>query len=457
MTELDRTSLDAFTERHRARFEADLRTLVEIPSVSADPAHTQDMRRCAEAARDILAEAGAEAEILETSGQPMVFGRIGQEPSFPTILIYNHLDVQAANEPAWRTDPFELVIDDDIYRGRGTTDNKGPALTALLGALAAREAGVEVNIKFLWELEEEIGSPGFYSAVEKHEDLLTTDSVLVSDTIWLAHGQPSTPAGLRGMQAFTLSLETGDHDVHSGLVSGAARNPLAELMTLIGEMFDGRTGHVKIPGFYDDVEDLTVAECLEFARSGFKLDSFIGTHNLYSLRSDDPLDVMARTWAQPTMEIHGVTGGYSGPGIKAWVPGRAEVKMSCRLVPNQRAEDILHRVAAFVAERAPEVKLVPDIRIEPYKGRTSGPYADALREAYRFGFHEKPAFTREPGSIGAVWVMEELLGAEIYFLGLSLPSHHYHAPNENYDWGQVQGGAPAFARYLEQCSLIHRR
>src|SRR6185503_19308130 len=157
----------------------------------------------------------------------------------PTVTIYNHLDVQPANEPEWKTDPFKFAVENGRYRGRGTTDDKGPALSALYGAVAAHKAGLPINIQFLWELEEEIGSPNFEAGIKKHAERLKTDSVVVSDTIWLTRGKPSTPAGLRGLQTFAITLETAAHDLHSGLVGGAARNPLAELMTLVAEMGDG--------------------------------------------------------------------------------------------------------------------------------------------------------------------------------------------------------------------------
>lgn len=456
MVELSRDALSDFADAQREGFEAHLESLVEIPSISGDPAHAPDMRRCADAARAILVEYGVEAEILETPGHPLVFGRLISDPDHPTVTIYNHLDVQPANEPEWRTDPFEFIRDADgaRYLGRGTTDDKGPALTALLGAVAAREAGVPVNINFLWESEEEIGSPNFRAGITKFAKQLATDTIVVSDTIWLTRGRPSTPAGLRGMQQFSLSLETASHDLHSGLVGGAARNPLAELMALVCEMFDGRTGEVKIPGFYDEVEDLTIAEAREFARSGFSIDTFMRDHKLFSLRSDDPLDVMARIWARPTMDVHGIVGGYNGPGIKSSVPARAEVKMSCRLVPDMSAEATLDRISRFVSDHAPEVHLEAAARLDPYRGRTSGPHADALRDAYAFGFGSRPAFTREGGSIGAVPTMEAVLNAPVYFLGLSLPEHGYHAPNENYDWEQTAGGIPAFAKYFELCAQI---
>jgi acetylornithine deacetylase/succinyl-diaminopimelate desuccinylase-like protein len=454
MTEKTRDQLRTFAEAHRSAFERDLKTLVEIPSISASPAHENDMRRCAEAAKAILESAGAKAEILETPGQPLVYGRFDVDPSAPTVTVYNHMDVQPANEPEWRTDPFKFVIENGCYRGRGTTDDKGPALSALYGAKAAREANTPVNIHFLWELEEEIGSPNFRAGIEKYKSKLKTNSVVVSDTIWLTRGKPSTPAGLRGLQTFSITLETAAHDLHSGLVGGAARNPLAELCTLVAEMGDGISGEVKIPGFYDDVAQLSPEEERDFLSSGFSVETFMRDHEMKSLRTKDPLDVMKRIWAKPTLEVHGLVGGYVGPGIKSAVAGRAEIKLSCRLVPNMRAEKTLESIKKFVLAHIPDAKIVAEGRLEPYKGRTTGPHADAVRDAYQFAFGSKPAFTREGGSIGAVPTMEDVLGVQVFFLGLSLPEHGYHAPNENYDWEQASGGIPMFARYFANVAKL---
>jgi acetylornithine deacetylase/succinyl-diaminopimelate desuccinylase-like protein len=177
-------------------------------------------------------------------------------------------------------------------------------------------------------------------------------------------------------------------------------------------------------------------------------------HEMRSIRVEDPLDLMTAIWARPTMEVHGIVGGYVGPGIKSAVPARGEAKLSCRLVPNMTCTKTLERVAAFVKERIPDAEVHKDARLEPYRGHTTGPYAEAVREAYHFGFGSRPAFTREGGSIGAVPTMEAVLGAHVYFLGLSLPEHGYHAPNENYDWEQASGGIPMFARYFESVAKI---
>jgi acetylornithine deacetylase/succinyl-diaminopimelate desuccinylase-like protein len=454
MTTKSRHELATFAEAHRLEFEGHLKTLVEIPSVSAAPAHKADVHRCAEAAQAILESYGAKAEVLPTKGYPLVHGRFDVSPSAPTITVYNHLDVQPANEPEWKTDPFKMSIEDGVYRGRGTTDDKGPALAALYGALAARESGTPVNIHFLWELEEEVGSPSFEEGIKAHASKLATNNIVVSDTIWLTRGRPSTPAGLRGLQSFSISLDTAAHDLHSGLVGGAARNPLSELITLVAEMGDGISGEIKIPGFYDEVDPLSETEAHDFVSSGFSIETFMRDHEMKSIRSKDRLDVMKRIWARPTLEVHGMVGGYIGPGIKSAVPGQAEVKLSCRLVPSMSAEKTLQRVEAFVKARIPDAKVTPAARLEAYKGHVTGPHADAIRDAYEFGFGARPAFTREGGSIGAVPTMERLLGVPVFFLGLSLPEHGYHAPNENFDWEQASGGIPMFARYFDSISKL---
>ena len=320
----------------------------------------------------------------------------------------------------------------------------------LFEALEAQAAGVPLNVSFLWELEEEIGSAHFAAALERHRDRLAdTSSVVVSDTIWVTRGKPSSPAGLRGMQPFRLTLDLHTADLHSGVTGGAVRNPLAELMQVVSACFDARSGLVLIPGFYDRVEPLSDAEAQAFLDSGFTVETFMRDHQTRALRVTDPLGVMRRLWAQPTFEVHGVVGGYTGPGVKAAIPPRAEVKCSCRLVPNMTCDGTLELIRAYIAERFPEVEVHPEPGLDPFKGRQTGPLADAVREAYRFGFETEAVFTREGGSIGAVPTMERILGAPVVFLGLSLPEHGYHAPNEHFDWGQAAGGIAAFARYFE--------
>src|SRR5436305_2224289 len=296
---LDKKSLHAFAERERTAFESALQEFVEIPTVSSEPGRQGDIRRCADRAASLIRELGGEAEVLETAGNPLVHGTFNGSAGAPSVTIYNHLDVQPASretEP-WDSDPFVFTKQGNRYLGRGTTDDKGPALTALWGIRAAREAGVRTTVQLLWELEEEIGSPSFDAGVREHAKKLKTDSVLVSDTIWVSRDRPACPAGLRGLQGFELVLQTAETDQHSGVVGGAARNPIGELMKLVCEMYDSTTGKVKIPGFYEDVEPPTKRELDEFRASGFSVKKFKSDHLFKSIRTDDPIDVMKRIWA----------------------------------------------------------------------------------------------------------------------------------------------------------------
>jgi acetylornithine deacetylase/succinyl-diaminopimelate desuccinylase-like protein len=430
--------------------------MVEIPSVSMDPKRKSAMKASAAHAVDLLKALGAKARTVKTPLHPLVIGKLIQDRSYPTVTIYNHLDVQPADgkKEGWKHDPFRFVRDGDRYLGRGSTDDKGPALTAYYAVRCALENRIPLNFQFLWELEEEIGSPSFEGALRKHAASLKTDSVLVSDTIWISRSRPAVSYALRGVQAALLRLETGAKDVHSGLTGGAARNPVAELMDLAARLADARTGRVHIPGFYDDVTPPSRRELQSFRDSGFKTSVFRKAHELKSLRATGEMDVMQRIWTRPTFEVHGMAGGYSGPGVKTVVPQSGELKVSMRLVRGQKPAKIFRALKRYVKKLNPDVKVLSDSVLEPYMGDFSGPYADAARQAVQFGFGRTPAFVREGASIGAVVTMQKILKAPITFLGLSLPEHGYHAPNEFYDWGQASGGVKMFARYFEEISRL---
>jgi acetylornithine deacetylase/succinyl-diaminopimelate desuccinylase-like protein len=454
MLETPANQLQGEIDALRADYERTLAEIVEIPTVSMDPARRPDMQRGAEWAKQLLERHGGEATIYQTAGFPVVVGNFRHAEAKRTLTVYNHLDVQPANEPEWTSDPFAFTREGDSYRGRGTTDDKGPALAAFYAAMLARQHGIPLNIRFVWEFEEEIGSPNFEAFLQAHAAELATDSVLVSDTIWISRDKPAAPLGLRGMFSFRLLLETGTKDVHSGLTGGAARNPIGELCQLISEIYDARTGHVKIPGFYDRVRPVTPEAQASFLASGFETSEFQRAHGLTCLRVTDPLEVTTRIWAQPTFEVHGMVGGYTGPGVKAIVPPRAEAKVSMRLVPDMSPAEVQAMVEGFVREKNPDVVLEADGSLEPYMGAMEGAYSEAIRTALRFGFGADPAFIREGGSIGAVVSMQKHLSCPIMFIGLSLPEHGYHAPNENFDWSMAAGGMKAFVRYFAQVAEL---
>ncbi len=439
----------AFLAETRPRFEDLLGQMVEVPSISMDSSRSSDMRRMAELAKQYLGELGADPHIVETGGYPIVSGGWTVGAEYPTVTIYNHLDVQPAQEPEWKHAPFAFRNDRGIYHGRGATDDKGPALAALFGARYAIEQGVPINIRFLWELEEEIGSPHFRAGLKDRTAIPRPDSVIVSDTIWIAKGRPAVPYGLRGLLGARLVLRTGEKDAHSGVTGGAARNPLAELMEVATACLDARTGRVKIPGFYDEVVEPTKAEIKSFLKSGFRVKGFKEAYGFRSLRVQDPADVLRRIWASPTFEIHGLSGGYHGQGVKTVVPGHAELKISMRLVPNQVPERVFALLKRHVTKMNPAIKVEREGMLHPFKGSFAGPYVDCVKRAVKAGFGKEPAFVREGGSIGAVVTMQNMWKVPILFMGLSLPEHGYHAPNEYFDWGQASGGMKAFAHYFE--------
>ena len=441
----------------RGEFAHKLAALVGIPSVSMESGRHADIHRCATLARAYLREIGAEAEVVETTGLPVVVGRVIQDPAFPTVTIYNHLDVQPADSEGWRTNPFALETIGDRFHGRGATDDKGPLLTALFAVRLALAASVKLNFRFLWECEEEIGSPSFAAALAKltkERPGLQTDSIMVSDTIWPSAKQPAIPIGLRGLLAFVVRLQTGDKAVHSGTTGGAARNPIGELAALIAACYDARTGKVLIPGFYDGIRKPTAQESRDLARSGFARASFQKAHGLRSLRFTDDARLRDAIMTRPTFEVHGLTGGYTGPGVKTIVPHLAEAKLSCRLVPGQEPGEIFRLIKRFIAGKCPDAEVIFDAALEPYLANSKGPFLQAALRATEQAFGRKAALTREGGSIGAVVTMSKILRKEVVLLGLSLPEDGYHAINESFSWRQAEGGMAMFYRYFHNLAAI---
>ncbi len=460
MPKLDRDQLAEYARSHRDEYEQLLGRFVETPTVSVDPAHADDIRKGVELTVNTLRRFGGQASVYQTNkGNPVVHGVFDQDPNLPTVTVYNHIDVQPASKETepWETEPFVMTRKGDSYFGRGTTDDKGPALAALYGARAAREAGVPINVRFLWEFEEEIGSPNFEEIISKAAPDLRTESVVVSDTVWVSRQRPANSAGLRGLMGFLLTLETATVDAHSGEVGGAARNPIGELMKLVCDLYDPRSGRVKIKGFYDDVIPLSKKELRDWANSGFSAKAFKKAHKLKSMRAEDDLEVMKRIWGKPTFEVHGVAGGYQGPGLKSIVPPRGEVKASCRLVPGQNPKKLARLLKAAVRTSNPRVKIHFESMAPAFRTSVEGPLPEALKRAVKFAFKRDAVFVRDGGTIGAMTSIEKVLKCPIMFLGLSLPEHGYHAPNENFDWQQASGGMVAFAKYFEEIANLPRK
>lgn len=448
------SELNAFVEKSRSIFEQELKQWVDIPSISADPAFRSDIKRMAEAAAQLLSQKGAQAEVLATAGNPLVYGSFHFGDDVPTVLVYNHLDVQPADGSDWLHDPFSMKVDGERYLGRGTTDDKGPALSVLFAASFMHKNKLPLNIKFLWELEEEIGSPSFEAAIVQYADKLKADSIVVSDTIWISREKPAVGYGLRGLQGACLRLKTGAKDVHSGLVGGVARNPIGELCQIIDRCYDASSGQVKIPGFYDKVRTVSETERKSFVSSGFDLSRFRQDHELLLLRTENNAEALSRLWVQPTFEVHGIVGGYTGSGIKTIVPHQAEAKISMRLVPDQEPAEILALLSGFVKSHNPDIEVIPEGGLKPFLSEPDSAFAKAAMAAMEATFGQTPALVREGGSIGAVVSMQKVLCKHVIFLGLSLPEHGYHAINEYFDWQQAGSGMKLFSDYFERLATL---
>ena len=443
--------LDARVNESEPWFRQNLRTLVEHRTVSPGKTGDAEIRAGAEAARRIMEEAGARAELVECSGTPSVLGRFLHPEPKAHLVIYNHLDVQPADPAGWtQADPFVMGVRADpergwLYEGRGTTDDKGPGLCAVRAASWAAAARLPIDISILWETEEEIGSPNFAEVVKARREQLACTAVIVSDTIWPSGSQPAISIGLRGALHATLRLRTAGKAAHSGLVGGAARNPVRELAAIAAVIDRARFWHEGvIPPTRDEIDG--------FLRSGFDIDYWKRAHDLQLLETNVPLEVMLRIWARPTFEVHGLAGGYTGPGVKTIVPGDAELKISFRLVPDQDPHAIGRSLVELVHALDPTVEVDVSGFLHPYQGPTEGPVHEAIGAALAEVTGKAPVNVREGGSIGAVPILAEQLGVPVHFLPLSLPEHGYHAPNERFDWQQAKVGMTAFAKLFERLS-----
>lgn len=428
-------------------FREQLRALVEQATVSPGASDRAPILAGVEVAAKLLRECGAEVEVVPSGGTPSLLARFAHPAPKARLVIYNHFDVQPADPSTWtQEDPFRFEVQADaerefLYLGRGTTDDKGPALCALRAAQWLQQHEVPVEVVLLWETEEEIGSPNFGDVLRAKQELLTGDAVIVSDTIWPSADTPAISSGLRGGLVARLKLRTAAKEVHSGLTGGAARNPVQELAALV-------TAIDKAGFWKEGVDPITELETEGFMRSGFDTEYFRSSHELELLETEVPLEIMLRLWARPSFEVHGLIGGYAGPGIKSSVPSEAEARISFRIVPSQDPDRLFEALQRFVSDFNPDVKLERFSSFRPYQGPISGPVHDAIVHGMTQAFGKQPALVREGGSIGAVPLMQEELGVPVHFLPLSLPEHGYHAPNERFDWKQAKGGIAAYVHAL---------
>ncbi|MFF8287967.1 dipeptidase [Streptomyces sp. NPDC016309] len=454
-----------YVEQHRDAFLDDLVEWLRIPSVSAQPAHAPDVRRSAEWLAAKLRETGFPvAEVWETDGAPAVFAEWPSgEQDAPTVLVYGHHDVQpAAREDGWDTDPFEPVVRGDRLHARGAADDKGQVFFHTLGvrahlALTGRTTPA-VNLKLLVEGEEESGSPHFRALVERHRDRLAADAVIVSDTGMWSETTPTVCTGMRGVADCEIELYGPDQDIHSGSFGGAVPNPAAVAARVVAALHD-EDERVTVPGFYDGIAELTDAERALIAELPFDEDSWLATARSYGTLGEAGYTTLERVWARPTAEVNGIGGGYQGPGGKTIVPSSAQVKLSFRLVAGQDPYVIEAAVRDWVAARIPagiRHKITFGAPTRPCLTPLDHPALQSVVRSMSRAFDgAKVRFTREGGS-GPAADLQDVLDAPVLFLGVSVPSDGWHAPNEKIELDLLFKGVEATAHLWGDLSAALR-
>lgn len=427
----------AAAERQKA-FLDDLKTLLSIPSVSTDPARAGEMLRCAEEVARQMREAGLEdVKVIETGGHPAVFGQYLPDPSLPTALIYGHYDVQPEDPiELWTSPPFEPTERDGKIYARGATDDKGQFLCHIkaIHSLIQDTGSLPLNVKVLIEGEEEIGSAHLAPLLESHKEMLSADVLVVSDSAMYAPGQPSIVYGLRGLSFIQIDLKASDSDLHSGVFGGAVPNPAMELARILAQLKDS-SERVTVPGFYDDVLDLTPEERQAYAALDFDNEAFRAGLNVAGLSGEEGYSVLEQRTARPTLEINGMLSGYTGPGSKTVLPARAMAKISCRLVPNQDPKKIAELLEKHVrALCSPNVECSITSRAggHPWITAPDHPVLEAAAEAVRAVYGKEPVRVREGGSIPIVLDFQNILGLPGILLGFGLNDENLHAPDEHF-------------------------
>lgn len=428
----------ALAEQRQTAYLEDLKTLLKIPSVSTDPTRKADVRRCAEEVARQMREAGLkDVAIMDTPGHPVVFSQYIVDPAAPTALIYGHYDVQPEDPvELWETPPFEPTIRDGKIFARGATDDKGQFLCHIkaVATLLADEKTLPVNVKFVIEGEEEIGSPNLAPFLKQHQELLRADVLVVSDSAMYAPGQPSVIYGLRGLAYLQIDLKGADSDLHSGVFGGAVPNPGIELSKILAQLID-ENGRITVPGFYDKVRDMTVEEREAYAALPFDREEFragLGVPGLCGEKGYSPLE--QRT-TRPTLDVNGMLCGYTGQGAKTVLPNKAMAKISCRLVPDQNPEEISELLEAHIRRLCPdtvECKITAMHGGHPWLTPPDHPALEAAADAVRQVFGKDPVKLREGGSIPIVTDFQTILGLPGILLGFGLNDENLHAPNEHF-------------------------
>lgn len=446
----------ARVEREKDGYLEELLEYLRIPSVSTDPEHKDDVRRCSEFVVDQLKAAGLDAESIETDGNPLVFAEWNGAEGKPTILFYGHYDVQPADPiEEWDSPPFEPTIKGDLLVARGSTDDKGQSFTHIkaVAATLAERGELPVNVKFILEGEEEVGGESIDRFVrEDAGKRLACDAVVVSDTSMFAPGQPSLLYGLKGLAYMELRVKGPNRDLHSGTFGGAVANPANALCQMIARLQDPETGEILIPGFYDDVMPLEAWEREEFGKLPFDESEYKADLEIAEVFGEKGYTTLERMWGRPTLDVNGIFGGYAGEGAKTVLPGWAGAKVSMRLVPNQDPARIAELFVDYIPKITP-----PGVTVEasgvhgaqPVLIDIRGAIADAAMDAQEEIFGARPVRVREGGSIPIVAVFSEVLEVPTILMGFGLPDDRLHAPNEKFNISHFYNGIRAIVRLMD--------
>jgi len=447
-----------YQEKNKDRFLDELLELLRIPSVSARSEHKDDMKKCAEAVRQSLLDAGADkAEIYSTEGHPVVYGEKITDPAKPTVLVYGHYDVQPPDPlELWHSGPFEPVIKDGKIFARGSADDKGQFYMHVKALETMVKTGpLPTNIKFIIEGEEEIGSPNLAKFVSSHKDLLKADVILISDTAMLSLEDPSIDIGVRGLSYIEVEVTGANRDLHSGVYGGAVANPITILARMIASCHDS-DNHITIPGFYDDVVEASPAERQLMAAAPYDEAAYKADLGVQALWGEKGYTTNERTGIRPTLELNGIWGGYTEEGAKTVLPSRATAKISARLVPNQSSVVITEKLLNYFKQIAPPgvtVRAEEHHGGEPYMTPIDSRAYQSAAKAIEAVFHKAPIPVRGGGSIPICHLFEKELGLKIVFMGFGLNSDNLHSPNEKFDLVNFYKGIetiPYFHQYFAE-------
>jgi acetylornithine deacetylase/succinyl-diaminopimelate desuccinylase-like protein len=428
-----------YARKNQDKFLAELKEFLSIPSVSTQPQHKPDIEHAAAWLRDRLLAAGfLRAEVMPTLGHPVVYAEwLAAGPEAPTILIYGHYDVQPPDPlELWDTPPFEpTVVGDDIFC-RGASDDKGQLYAHVKAVETLKETAgtLPINVKCLFEGEEESGSPSLEPFIRAHTGLLAADVAVISDTHILGKDRPSIVYALRGLAYVEVEVTGPDHDLHSGSYGGAVHNPINALCAMIARLQD-ENGHITIPGFYDKVRELDPEERAELAKVPFKREAWLQEAGVKTDWGEPAYTIVERTTARPTLDVNGIWGGYIQPGAKTVLPSKAFAKISMRLVPDQEPAEIAQLLRKTLTETAPPTV---DVEVRGLSGGESAivcrdsPAMKAASRAYAETFGREPVFIREGGSIPVVATFQKTLGIETVLMGFGLPDDRLHSPNEKF-------------------------